>query len=61
MGSIVHVPNGRRLGNVNVICVIVTSCAGRNEGGKERQWGLGKGSKSGAVDSEHGASKGRGS
>jgi hypothetical protein len=28
------------------------------EGGKSGQWGLGKGTKNGAVDSEHGACKG---
>jgi hypothetical protein len=44
----------RRLGHVYVICVIVLACVG----GKR---GLGKGPKSGTVNSEHGASKGRSS
>jgi hypothetical protein len=39
---------------------IVITCVGRNKG-KSGQWGLGNGTRNGAVDSEHGASKGRGS
>jgi hypothetical protein len=54
------VPDRRRIGHVNGICFIVLACvAGKR--GKEGQWGLGKGPKSGAVDSEHVAYKGRSS
>ncbi len=50
----------RRLGHVNVICVLVFTCVG-GKGGKEGHWGLGKGPKRRAVDSERGARKGRSS
>jgi hypothetical protein len=48
------VPDGRRLWQVNVFCVhiVITCVAGKEE--KMGEWGLGKGTKSGAVDSEHG-------
>ncbi len=39
---------------------VVFTCLG-GKGRKRGQLGLGKGAKNGAVDSEHGASKGRGS
>jgi hypothetical protein len=54
------VPDRRRFRRVNVICAIVLACVG----GKRRkrgQWGLGKEPRSGAVDSEYGASVGRNS
>ncbi len=40
--------------------VIVCTCVG-GKGGKRGQWGLSRGTKNGAVDSEHLASNGRGS
>jgi hypothetical protein len=40
------------------VFIIITSVGGKE--GKRRQWGLSKWIKNGAVDSEHGASKGRG-
>ncbi len=39
---------------------IVITCVGGKEG-KTEQLGLGKGTKNGTVDSEHGTSKGKGS
>jgi hypothetical protein len=54
------VSNRRRLGHVNVICVLVFTCVG-GKGGKEGHWALGKGPKRRAVDSERGAGKGRSS
>ncbi len=48
-------PDGRRLVPVNVVCVIAVAYVGGKEGKK------GVISKSEAVDSEHGASKGGGS
>jgi hypothetical protein len=52
------VPDRQRFRHVNVICDVEFACVG---GKKTRgQWGLGKGPKNGAVDSVHGASKGRG-
>jgi hypothetical protein len=38
----------------------VFTCVGR-KGRKRWQWGLGKGTKNEAIDSEHGSSKGRSS
>jgi hypothetical protein len=52
------VPDRRRFGRVNVICVIIFACIGGKGEGKEGQWGLGTRPKSGAIDTEHGASKG---
>ncbi len=39
------------------VFIVITCVAGKE--GKRGQWGLGKGIKSRAVDSEHGVSKGR--
>ncbi len=52
------VPDRRSPGHFNVVCSVVFACVGR-ERGKEGHWGMGKGPKSGAVNSEHVASKGR--
>jgi hypothetical protein len=52
------VPDGRRLRHVNVICVHSNHMC-RQEGEKRGRWGVRKGTKNGAVDSEHGASKSR--
>ncbi len=50
----------RRFRRVNVVCCDSIHMCGQ-EGKKRGQWGLGKGTKNGAVDSELGASKSRGS
>jgi hypothetical protein len=54
----INAPDRRRRRCLNVVCVIVPGCVGRKRG-KSGAAGLGKGPKRGAVDSEHGASKGR--
>ncbi len=51
-------PDRGRLRRFNFVGVTLSACIGRKGGG---QWGLGKGPKSGAVDSEHEASKSGGS
>ncbi len=51
-------PDKRRLGHVNVVCAIVLALVGGKRG-KRGTVGVGKGPKSGVVDSEHGDSKGR--
>jgi hypothetical protein len=50
-GSFIWISRFYRLSYSKCMC-------GREGGKKEGQWGLGKASKSGAVDSEHGVSKG---
>ncbi len=57
--KLLPVPDRRRFGHVNVVCVRSIHMCGQ-EGRKRQQWGLGKGTKNGAVYSENGASKGRG-
>jgi hypothetical protein len=41
-----------------MLSVVINSQMHGWEGGKWGQWGLSKGTRNGAVDSEHGASKG---
>ncbi len=53
-------PIGRGFGHVNVVYGRSVHMYGW-EGEKRGLWGLSKGTKNGAVDSEHRASKGRGS
>ncbi len=49
-------PDRRRFGCVNVICVCSIHMCGR-EGEKKGAMGIGKGTKNGAVDSEHGPAR----
>ncbi len=52
-------PTEEDLGELMSFVYIVITPVGGKEG-KRTQWGLDKGTKNGAVDSEYGASKGRG-
>ncbi len=54
----INAPDRRRLRCLNVVCVIGSACVDGKRG-KRGAAGLSKGPKRGAVDSEHGASKGR--
>jgi hypothetical protein len=53
------VPNRRRLGRGNVVCVIELACVGGKRGKRGAVGGSGKGPNVEEVDSEQGASKGR--
>ncbi len=57
--SVLLVPEGRRLGILMSFVIVVITCVGGKEE-KRGQWGLGKGTKNGAIDTEQGASKGTG-
>jgi hypothetical protein len=55
------VPEGRRLGHVNVVCVVVIACVGAKEGKKRGNGDWVRNLKVGQLTLSHGASKGRGS
>jgi hypothetical protein len=55
------VSDRRRLGRVNVVCIIVLAFVGGTRGKKRGSGGSGEGHKIGAVDFKHGTSKARSS